>query len=318
MLDHVLDQRILHVWRIRHRDLLVAITGLQADGVIIEDRETDLPLGADNLDTVLAGTLMGHIAPRARAGHTVLETETGTHGVLGLIISATISTDTPCLENHTEHILQQIELMGRHIIEIASAGNLRLQSPRQGRAVRDGLGISGAQRLCIAYLHIQDLTYPATLDNLLHLLEIRQVTAVIGHKAGDARLLRNAVDTGAVIVTGRQGLLHVDRLARLHRHDGVGGMAGWRRSHIDGIHVRIINEFLGVCVPLLDAVGTSIVTGMLFRTAHHRHDTRARHLAEGRTALALSHITATYEPPLQISHVCVTIFIIQVQSYNFH
>ncbi len=131
---------------------------------------------------------MGYIAPRARARQTVLKTETGTHGVLGIVVSATVGTNAPRLEDHAEHILQEVKLVRSHIVEIATSGNLRLESPRQGLMIPDGIGIGGAQGFGIAYLHIQDLPYPTALHDLLHLLEIRQVTAVVGHEAGNTRL----------------------------------------------------------------------------------------------------------------------------------
>ena len=70
--------------------MLIAIARLQPDRFVIKDGEADLPFGANDLDTVLTGTLMGHIAPGARARKAVLEAETGTHGILGLIESTTI------------------------------------------------------------------------------------------------------------------------------------------------------------------------------------------------------------------------------------
>ena len=76
MLYHILDDRILHIGRIGHRDALIALTGLQTDGVIVEDREADLPFSTDDLNTVLTCTLMGYITPRAAARQTVLEAET--------------------------------------------------------------------------------------------------------------------------------------------------------------------------------------------------------------------------------------------------
>ena len=63
MFDDILDDGILHIRRIRHRNLLIALARLQPDGLVVEYRETDESLGADNLDVVLTGTLMGHIAP---------------------------------------------------------------------------------------------------------------------------------------------------------------------------------------------------------------------------------------------------------------
>ena len=63
MLDDVLDDRILNVRRIGHGDALCTLIGLKADWSIIEHREAYLPLGADNLDAILASRLMGHITP---------------------------------------------------------------------------------------------------------------------------------------------------------------------------------------------------------------------------------------------------------------
>ena len=130
MFYNVLDKRILHVWRIGHGDLLIAIARLKADGLIVEHRETDLPLSSYYLYTVLAGTLMSHIAPRARARQTILERERGAHGILSIVESSTIGTDASSLEDNTKDILKEIELMGSHIVEITASGNLRLESPR--------------------------------------------------------------------------------------------------------------------------------------------------------------------------------------------
>ena len=82
MFNHVLDERILHIRRVGDGDVLIAITRLQADGHIVEHGETDESLGADNLNAVLTGAFMRHIAPRATAWQTVFETEAGTHRVL--------------------------------------------------------------------------------------------------------------------------------------------------------------------------------------------------------------------------------------------
>ena len=41
MLNDILDERILHVRGIGHGDALIALTGLQSDGVIVEHGEAD-------------------------------------------------------------------------------------------------------------------------------------------------------------------------------------------------------------------------------------------------------------------------------------
>jgi len=129
MFYNVLDKRVLHVWRIGHGDLLIAITRLQTDGLIVEDRETHLSLCAYYLDTILAGTLVSHVAPRARARQTILETERCTHGILCIVVSTAIGAYSASLEDYSENILQEVELMGSHIVEITSSGYLRLESP---------------------------------------------------------------------------------------------------------------------------------------------------------------------------------------------
>ena len=111
MLNDILDERVLNIRRIGDCNILFTQTGLQTDGVIVEHRETDLSLRTDYLDTILTGALMSNIAPRATARHTILKTETGTHGILCIVIATPIASYTTSLENHTEHILKKIQLM---------------------------------------------------------------------------------------------------------------------------------------------------------------------------------------------------------------
>ena len=188
MFDDVLDDRILHVRRIGHGDFLIALARLQADGLVVEYREAHEALGADDLYAVFAGTLMGHIAPRAAARQTVLESEAGTHGILGLVVFTTIATDASGFENHAEHVLQQVELVWGHIVEIATARNLRMQSPSQFTARTDGLSIGGAKRFGIAHLDIDNLSYSATFNYIENLLEIRQIPTIVSYKTRYTRL----------------------------------------------------------------------------------------------------------------------------------
>ena len=126
MFYNVLDKRILHVWRVGHGDLLIAIARLKADGHIVEHRETDLTLSTYYFYTVLAGTLVSHIAPLARARQSILERERGAHGILCIVVSSTIGTDASSLEDNTKDILKKIELMGSHVVEITASGNIGL------------------------------------------------------------------------------------------------------------------------------------------------------------------------------------------------
>ena len=85
-------------------------------------------------------------------------------------------------------MLQEIELVRGHIIEITTTRNLRMQAPRQVFAVFDSLGISGTKRLCIAHLNIDNLTYSTTFNNIENFLKIRQIPTIVGHKTRHARL----------------------------------------------------------------------------------------------------------------------------------
>ena len=126
MLADILNQRELHVRRIRHRKTLFAINGMQTNGLIVEDRERHRATVAYQIDTVLAGRLVSHKAPGTRARQAVFKLEAGTDGILSRIKTATIGTDASCLDNNAEEMLQQVELVGCQIIEIASAGNIWL------------------------------------------------------------------------------------------------------------------------------------------------------------------------------------------------
>ena len=128
------------------------------------------------------------------------------------------------------------------------------------------------------------------------------MTAVVGHEAGHARLLRHVVDTGALLIGRCQRLLHIDGLSGPHGHDGVGGVARRRRGHIDGVHLGIVDKLLGIGVPPWHAVATGVGAGLLLRAAHHRHHLGAGHLGERRAALLLTDLAAAYEAPFQFFH----------------
>ena len=67
MFDDVLDERKLHVGGIGDHDALGALAGVQYDGGIVEHRERERPLVADNLDAVFARRFMGYETPRTAA-----------------------------------------------------------------------------------------------------------------------------------------------------------------------------------------------------------------------------------------------------------
>ncbi len=183
------------------------------------------------------------------------------------------------------------------VIEIATSCDIGLQPPWQ--------------RLCLILLtgwnsktdmHIDDLSYLSAVHNILHLLEIRKVTTVISDKTRHPRLLTDTVDTGTVLIGRCQGFLDVDWFSCLHSHDGIGRMTTGRSCDIDSIDIRVIDQFLGIGIPLRNTMLDGIGAGTLLGTAHHGNDTGALHFREGRTAFDLCHLTTSDKTPFQQFH----------------
>ena len=79
-------------------------------------------------------------------------------------------------------------------------------------------------------------------------------------------------------------------------------MTGGRRGNIDGIDVRIVNQFLSIRVPTRNAVTFGIATRFALVTTHYSHYTRPLNFGKSRAAFLLSHLTASDEAPLQYFH----------------
>ena len=123
------------------------------------------------------------------ARQTILKSKTGTYGILSLVVLTAIATDAAGLEDHPKHVLQEIELMGCHIIEITTSSHLRMQSPRQVATRADSLSISGTKRFCITYLDIDNPTYSTTFNDIENFLKIRKIPTIVSYKTRHARLL---------------------------------------------------------------------------------------------------------------------------------
>ena len=201
----------------------------------------------------------------------------------------------------TEEVLQQVELMGSEVVEITTAGNLGTQTPRQ---VFLCLIVGGSRRYRKSHLHIGKIADGSAVDEFLHFQEIRKIAPIVSHEARYTRLLANAIDTCTILVGGCQRFLHIDGLAGTHRHDGKRGMRAGRRCHIDGVHLRIVDEFLGIGIPFLDAVTLCVGASALFRTAHHRFHMRPLDIVEGRPRFHLGHLATTYKSPTDEFHIC--------------
>ena len=91
--------------------------------------------------------------------------------------------------------------------------------------------------------------------------------------------------------------LKIYGFAGLHRHNGKGGMTAGRRGYIDSIHIRVVNQLLGIGIPFRYAVTLSIATRLLLLTTHHRHDRRALYFRECRTTFLFCYLTTADEAP---------------------
>ena len=238
---------------------------------------------------------MRHEAPRTAARKSVGKSETGVERVLYSIEPQHILAEPLCLDDGAEPILQQVNLVSRQVVEIATATcHFWLQSPGQ---FLSALVVQLAWRHGKPYLHRQHLADAAAHHNLLHSFEIGQIPPVESHKARDARQFADAVHTQAIRIARSQRLLYVGRLPRLHRHDGEGGMREWGSGDIDGIHLWVTHQHLGVCIIFFDVVAFGIRLRLLLVAAHHSHHLAALDLPKGRPALLLGHFAAADKAP---------------------
>ena len=196
-------------------------------------------------------------------------------------------------------MLQDVQLVRSQIIEVAATRNIRLQTPRQRVA---GTVVEVARWHGELYLHIEDLSQRAVVDDLLHLLEVRKIATVIGHKTGHTGHLADAVDAQTILIARRQGLLDIARLMGPHGHDGECGMTRRWRGNIDGVDIRVVDELLGIGIPLADMMTLGIGARLVLVAAHHSLDMRSLHNVESGAGLLLCHLATTYESPTDLFH----------------
>src|SRR3712207_5041370 len=122
---------------------------------------------------------MAHEAPRTTTGQPVFKKKTSTDRVFGLIKMSTVGTITmgPC--NHAKELLNDVKLVRSQVIEVASAGNIGLQTPRQRGGLRV---IKVTRRYRKTNLNIRDITDNTVVDNAFDSLKIRKITPVVGYK----------------------------------------------------------------------------------------------------------------------------------------
>ena len=115
-----------------------------------------------------------------------------------------------------------------------------------------------ARRHGKAHLHVHRLADDAPVHDVLHPLEVGQIAAVVGHKAGLTCLLAHAVDADAVVVGSGQRFFHINGFASPHGHDGEDGMRRGGSGHVDGIHLRVVDEPLRIGVPPLHVMSLGV------------------------------------------------------------
>ena len=133
-------------------------------------------------------------------------------------------------------------------------------------------------------------------------MEVREITAIISHKAGHAGHLADTIDAQTILIARCQWLFDIARLMGPHGHDGKCGMARWRSGNIDGVDIGVVNELLGIGIPLPDMMTLGIGACLVFVTAHHGLDMRSLHDVEGGARLLLCHLATTYESPTDLFH----------------
>ena len=118
---HCLDDWQLYIRRVGHYDACLACTRNKQDWIVVENRERQRPLVANDLYAVFLGTLVSHKAPASTAGNTALEVETSRDGVLCFIQMGTVCGIAVGTGDDSEDILQEVYLMWSQVVEIATS-----------------------------------------------------------------------------------------------------------------------------------------------------------------------------------------------------
>ena len=209
------------------------------------------------------------------------------------------------LYDNSEYVLQEVQLVRGEIVEIPAASNVGLQTPRQ---LLTAVVVEVAWRHRESHLYVEHIAYASLLHYLFHLAEVWQIATIVSHKAGHSRLFAHSVDADAVVIAGSQRFLHIHWLACPHRHDGESGVRRWWRGDVNGIHVGIVYQLLGIRVPFTYMVALGITAGFVLTTAHDSHYLRALHLVEGWTRFLLGHFSATDKSPIYLFDATHNIF----------
>ena len=121
-----LDDGQLHVVRIFQGNFLFSAVGDKTDGSIIVNGKPQEPFVACDLNDIFLCVGCGDEVPETSAYQTILELETGADSVFCSIAMSTICMVTVGLDNDAKDVLQEVELVGSEVIEIASSRNVWL------------------------------------------------------------------------------------------------------------------------------------------------------------------------------------------------
>ena len=266
---------------------------MQGYGFVGEYREAYLPLVTDEFYAVRTCALMRHEAPRTRTGQSVGKLEGRTHRVLCFVQSSPVLAETMHAGNGAKKLLQEVYLVRSQVVEITTPGDVALHPP--GLVVY--VVVQVTRRYGKAYLHVDDPADGSPMYQFLDLLEIGQVPAVVSHETFHPGLFRDAVHALCIGIGGGERFFYIDRLARLHGHDGVGGVArGWC-GNIYGVDLRVLNEVPCIGVPFRYVVSFGIALSPFRVAAHHGHHARPLHQVEGWPTFLFRCFTAADESP---------------------
>ena len=209
-----------------------------------------------------------------------------------------VSRISPGMCYHSEQFLYEIKLMCSHIVEIATSSNLWNHPPWQSLLIQVFL----SRWAWIPYLYVLHLPDCSTVQQFLHLQEVRHVPSVVSHEARHPRFPWHSVYSRTIVITCSKRFLYINRLTCVHCHYGISRMTGRRSSDIHRIHVRVVNELWSVCIPFFYAMLLSIFFCPFLCSRHNCHNLRALHHTESRSAFLLHDLATSDKSPLYRLH----------------
>ena len=205
-----------------------------------------------------------------------------------------------CLDNDAEQILEQVELVGCKVVEIAPAVFLRLQSP--GSVVLIPIVVELVCGYGKAYLNAENLADDTAPQYVSHGSKVRQIAPIVGYEAGNPRLFGYTINANAVLVRRCQGLFYEARLARTHCHDGVCSVCRGRSGYVYGIDIGVFYHRLRIGVPVGHAIQVGIGAGIVCAPAEYGFHMRLGNGIESGARLAFRCLSQTNKSPRDVLH----------------